>query len=113
MSHMVMTPTHYGCASGGERACDRAGMVITCCDAQRIAHPVYISVQISVTFLDLIEVESERVGRLHDQYSRECRNAKLELASIRKRIDEKLVALKNSYLRERQELPAPEVPASR
>ncbi|MDD5218607.1 MAG: hypothetical protein PHN49_03460 [Candidatus Omnitrophica bacterium] len=51
--------------------------------------------QTSIALIELLEVEREQVSRLQDQFSRECRNAKLELASIRKRIDEKLVALKN------------------
>lgn len=57
------------------------------------------------SFFDLTEAEREHVEALKDQFSRQLRNAKLELASVRKRIDEKLTALKN-------ELPAlPPAPA--
>lgn len=44
----------------------------------------------------LSEVETEKAALVRDQFSRELRNAKLELATIRKRIDERLVTLKNT-----------------
>lgn len=51
---------------------------------------------LSVSFLESTEAEREKTEHLKDQFSRELRNAKLELASVRKRIDERLVAYKNS-----------------
>lgn len=51
---------------------------------------------LSVSYFDLSDLERERVEALRDQFSRDLRNAKIELASIRKKIDEKLVALKNT-----------------
>lgn len=48
---------------------------------------------VSVSFFDLSELERERVEALRDQFSRDLRNAKIELASVRKKIDEKLVGL--------------------
>ena len=49
-----------------------------------------------LSLFHLSEAERERVEALRDQFSRELRNAKLELVSVRKQIDDKLVALKNS-----------------
>jgi hypothetical protein len=46
--------------------------------------------------LDLGEAEREKIEEVRDLFSRELRNAKLELASVRKRIDEKLVSLKTA-----------------
>jgi hypothetical protein len=56
--------------------------------------------QITLSLIALSPVEREKTERIHDQFSRECRNAKIELASIRKRIDEKLVAIKNVVIAE-------------
>jgi hypothetical protein len=50
----------------------------------------------SLVMLDLSEVEREKAEGLRDQFSRELRNAKIELASVRKRIDERLVSIKNA-----------------
>jgi hypothetical protein len=60
---------------------------------------------VSFSFFDMTEVEREKAEFLKDQFSRELRNAKLELAQIRKRIDERLVAIKNTPL------PAPAIAA--
>ncbi len=54
----------------------------------------------------LSEAEQEKIEELRDQFSRELRNAKLELASVRKKIDETLVSFKNAQ-------PAPEVPVEK
>ncbi|MBI3313691.1 MAG: CRISPR-associated endonuclease Cas2 [Candidatus Omnitrophica bacterium] len=56
-------------------------------DGQRFA--------LSVFLFCLNEAEREKAEELRDQFSREIRNAKLELAGIRKRIDEKLLQLKS------------------
>ncbi|MCM8776191.1 MAG: hypothetical protein NC930_07590 [Candidatus Omnitrophica bacterium] len=53
---------------------------------------------VSILLFDLNEVERQRVEELRDQFSRELRNAKLELATIRKRIDEKLTVLKDRQM---------------
>lgn len=50
---------------------------------------------VCVSFFDLTEAEREHVEGLKDLFSRHLRHAKLELASVRKRIDEKLTALKH------------------
>ncbi len=42
----------------------------------------------------LNEVEQHKADELRDQFSKESRNAKLETASVRKRIDERLIALR-------------------
>lgn len=42
----------------------------------------------------LNEVEQIKTDELRDQFSKESRNAKLEIASVRKRIDERLIALR-------------------
>jgi hypothetical protein len=47
----------------------------------------------------LSEAETDKAAIVRDQFSRELRNAKLELATIRKRIDERLVSLKNTAFR--------------
>lgn len=54
--------------------------------------------QLCLSFFDFNEAERERIEKLRDQFSRELRNTKLELASVRKRIDDKLVAIKNSQV---------------
>ncbi len=54
--------------------------------------------QLCLTFFDFNEAERERIEKLRDQFSRELRNTKLELASVRKRLDDKLVAIKNSQV---------------
>lgn len=54
---------------------------------------------VSMVGFTLSEVEIEKAALVRDQFSRELRNAKLELASIRKLIDDKLVSLKNHALK--------------
>ena len=54
--------------------------------------------QLCLSFFDFNEAERERIEKLRDQFSRELRNTKLELASVRKRIDDKLVAIKNNQV---------------
>lgn len=54
---------------------------------------------VSMVAFYLTDVETEKAALLRDQFSRELRNAKLELASIRKMTDERLVSLKNSQPR--------------
>ncbi len=54
--------------------------------------------QLCLSLFDFNEAERERIEKLRDQFSRELRNAKLELASVRKRIDDKLVLIKNSQM---------------
>ena len=49
---------------------------------------------VSLSLFDLSEVEREKAEELKDQFSRELRNAKLELAQVRKSIDEKLMTFK-------------------
>ncbi|OGW78452.1 MAG: hypothetical protein A2Z83_04705 [Omnitrophica bacterium GWA2_52_8] len=68
---------------------------------------------VSISFFNLSEVEREKVEELNNLFSRECRNAKLELASVRKRIDEKLTSLKNTPLAQPHETPVEKVPVSR
>lgn len=48
----------------------------------------------TLTLLVLSDLEREKAEAVRDQFSRELRNAKLELASVRKRIDERLVSFK-------------------
>lgn len=50
---------------------------------------------VAATFFDVNEIERAEIEAIKDEFSRQLRNAKLELVSVRKRIDEKLVALKN------------------
>ncbi len=50
---------------------------------------------LSVFLFDLNEAARFKVEELRDQFSRELRNAKIEVASVRKRIDEQLVSIKN------------------
>jgi len=50
---------------------------------------------LAMSLFDLSEAEHEKVEAVRDVFSKELRNAKLELASVRNRIDEKLVAIKN------------------
>lgn len=52
---------------------------------------------VSAALFDVNDVERERIELLKDLFSRELRHAKLELASVRKHIDDKLVALKNTH----------------
>jgi len=54
--------------------------------------------QLCLSFFDFNEAERERIEKLRDQFSRELRNTKIELASVRKRIDDKLVSIKNSQV---------------
>lgn len=49
---------------------------------------------VSLVWFDLGEAEREKAEILRDLFSRELRNAKLELAHVRKRIDERLVSLR-------------------
>ncbi len=51
-----------------------------------------------VSLFELAEAEREKVETVREQFSRELRNAKLELASVRKRIDETLVAFRNTQI---------------
>ncbi len=51
---------------------------------------------LALSFLNLLDVEREKVETLKDQFSKETRHAKLELAGVRKKIDEKLQTLKES-----------------
>ncbi|HXV28412.1 MAG TPA: hypothetical protein VD913_05545 [bacterium] len=51
---------------------------------------------LSVSFFDSSDAEHEKIEELRDLFSKTIRNAKLELASVRKGIDERLVTLKNS-----------------
>ena len=53
---------------------------------------------LSLALFDFNESERERIESLRDQFSRVLRNTKLELASVRKRIDDKLVSIKNSQI---------------
>jgi hypothetical protein len=50
---------------------------------------------LGIWFFDLNESARSKTEDLREQFSRELRNTKIELASVRKRIDEKLVSLKN------------------
>ena len=52
---------------------------------------------VGFAWLDLTETEREKAELLRDLFSRELRNAKLELAQVRKHIDERLVSLKTSF----------------
>lgn len=61
---------------------------------------------ICLSLFDLIEAEREKAEWLRDQFSRELRNSKIELASVRKRIDERLVDIK---MERPLPLPAPEI----
>ena len=63
------------------------------------------------TLFDISEAEQEKIEELRDQFSRELRNAKLELASVRKKIDETLVSLKNIQIP--QSVPVEKVPLSK
>lgn len=54
--------------------------------------------QLCLSFFDFNEAERERIEKLRDQFSRELRNTKIELASVRKRLDDKLVSIKNSQV---------------
>lgn len=67
---------------------------------------------LSVSFFDLTQAEQEKVESLRDQFSRETRNANLELASIRKKIDERLISLKTNPPIS-SEIPIEKVPLSR
>ena len=51
---------------------------------------------LSVSLFDLNEMEREKIEILRDHYSRELRNAKLELATVRRGIDDTLLVLKNT-----------------
>ncbi|MFA6599540.1 MAG: hypothetical protein WC352_01030 [Candidatus Omnitrophota bacterium] len=56
--------------------------------------------QATVSLIVMTRLQQEKIERVRDQFSRECRNAKIELASVRKRIDEKLVAIRNAAIAE-------------
>ncbi|MCB9799236.1 MAG: hypothetical protein H6757_00575 [Candidatus Omnitrophica bacterium] len=62
---------------------------------------------LAATCFDLNEEERDKIEKLRDLFSRELRNAKIELASVRKRIDERLLSIRNAQT----QLPAPEQPA--
>lgn len=63
--------------------------------------------------IHLSEAERERSEAVRDQFSRELRNAKIELASVRKQIDEKLVSLKNKEPRAAAQVPVEPIPLAR
>jgi hypothetical protein len=65
---------------------------------------------VSLVWFDLGEAEREKAEILRDLFSRELRNAKLELAQVRKRIDERLVSLKPAFTRPSLEKPAAQIP---
>lgn len=65
---------------------------------------------LSISLFDLSELSRAKVEELREMYSRELRNAKLEVASVRKRIDERLTALKNQT--PVLPVPSPAVPVS-
>ncbi|MBN1688000.1 MAG: hypothetical protein JW893_02775 [Candidatus Omnitrophica bacterium] len=65
---------------------------------------------ICAALLDVEEVARGKMEELKDQFSRELRHAKLELASVRKKIDDKLVQIKNAESRETQEATVEKIP---
>ena len=73
--------------------------------------------QAGISVMDTHVLQQAKIEYLRDQYSRDSRNARLELAGVRKRIDERLVALKNAAIAEAAAMvpPAPptqaEIPA--
>ncbi len=67
---------------------------------------------LTLSFLDLSEVGRERAEGLRDLFSRELRNAKLELAGVRKRIDDKLTSLKETRSIIPEEIPLEKVPVT-
>lgn len=73
-----------------------------------------IRYQLLTGLFDSSESELNRIHSLQDFYSRQLRNSKLELASVRKKIDEKLVQLKNSAAPQPQtEVKVEKLPVSR
>jgi hypothetical protein len=71
---------------------------------------------LSLSLFETTESENEKINERKDQFSRELRNAKIELAGVRKRIDERLVALKNSQTALRppvEKIPTEKVPAEK
>jgi len=64
---------------------------------------------VSLSLFELTDAERTKVEELRDQFSRELRNGKLELASVRQRIDERLVALKNQVP---VQVPVEKIPAA-
>lgn len=70
---------------------------------------------LSISLFRLTETEREKAEQIKDQFSRQLRNAKLELTDVRRRIDEKLISLKNNDLQPDQpsEVPVEKVPLSR
>jgi hypothetical protein len=50
---------------------------------------------LNISLFDLLEIEREKIQGLKDLFSKELRHAKLELAAVRKNIDEKLLSMKD------------------
>ena len=68
---------------------------------------------VASAFLSVNEIEREKIEALKDLFSRELRHAKLELAGVRKRIDDKLTRLKDSQpSAPREVVPGEKVPVS-
>lgn len=67
---------------------------------------------ICLALFSLSEAEKEAADELQDQFSKELRNAKLELSSVRKRIDNKLVHLKDAQPADPETVPVQELPLS-
>ena len=61
---------------------------------------------------ELNEVARAKVEELRELFSRELRNMKLEIVSVRKKIDEKLISLKSQGRPAPPPLPAPVVPVT-
>ena len=68
---------------------------------------------LSVSFFQSSKGERVKIEALKDSFSRELRNIKLELFDVRKKIDERLVSLKNKELPLPSSMPLEEVPAGR
>lgn len=83
-------------------------------DRYRRANAIYRQLEkqhqrflLNISFFNLLEIEREKIEELKDLFSKELRHAKLELSSVRKRIDDKLVSMKEG------EKGLPAVPAPR
>jgi len=68
---------------------------------------------VCVSFFEVAEADRAKMEELRDLFSKELRNAKIELASVRQRIDEKLVSLKNTPPPAATEVPVEKVPLAR
>lgn len=62
---------------------------------------------LSISLFDLSDAARVKVEELREQISRELRNAKLEVASVRKRIDEQLTALRSQMPQPASPTPVP------